>query len=109
MTQVKTQIEITPEIGMGATMPVGSDRYPYTIISVSENKKTIVAQRDNYTATKDSDYYSNQKYTYASNPNAELEIFTLRKNGAYVLDGENLHRGMRLWIGERRAYSDPSF
>lgn len=101
--------ETVPEIGMGATMPVGSDRYPYTIVSVSDNKKIIVVQADDYTATKDSDYYSNQKYTYASNPKAEMETFKLRKNGAYVREGESMDRGSRLWIGERRAYSDPSF
>lgn len=102
-------IVITPTVGMGATVPSGSDRYPYTIITVSADKKMVMAQQDNFTATSDSDYYSNQKYTYSHNPKAAVETFTLRKNGQYVKEGESLKNGTRLWIGERTAYQDPSF
>ena len=98
-----------PKVGMGATLVVGSDRYPYTIIIVSENKKTIWATPDGYKPTSRHDYYGTQDYIYTTVINATAEEFTLRKNGRWVKKGESLHTGLGLHIGERRAYQDPSF
>jgi hypothetical protein len=107
--EIKGEI-INIEVGMGATKSVGSDSYPYTIIKVTSNGNEIHAQRDNSTPTEDSEYYGTQSYTYIQDPNSEVEIFTLRKNGYFVKKGRPLnHYWDSLSLGIRRYYRDPSF
>lgn len=50
-----------------------------------------------------------QDYCYEQNPNAKRETYTLRKNGAWVKEGESMKNGSRLRIGERLEYFDFSF
>ena len=107
--EIKGKIVIV-KVGMGATKSVGSDSYPYTIIKVTSNGNEIHAQRDNSTPTEDSEYYGTQSYTYIQDPNSEVEIFTLRKNGYFVKKGRPLnHYWDSLSLGIRRYYRDPSF
>jgi hypothetical protein len=95
----------TPEVGLACTISVGSDSYPGTIIEVSPSKHQIKIQRDRCTATKDSDFYSNQNYVFQIDPNGEVILATRRKNGLYAVAGQRSF----IFIGERRAYMDPSF
>jgi hypothetical protein len=90
----------------GATLGVGSDCYPYTILTQTERK--ITAQRDNFRAAEGSDWYSNQKWDITPNPNATVETFTLRKNGKWSKVGDSMN-GCHLCPGHRRVYQDPSF
>lgn len=53
--------QVTPEVGMGATEVVGSDRYPYTIVKVV-NPKKIVVQRDDYRRTDNNGQSELQTY-----------------------------------------------
>lgn len=65
-----------PEVGMGATQLAYTDRYPFTIIRVSDSGKTFWAQEDNAQRT-DSNGMSDvgQVYTFTPNPNApEIEV-----------------------------------
>lgn len=98
-----------PEVGMGVTLMVGSDRYPYTIAKISKNGKTIWVTPDAYAPTEKHDYFGHQDYTYTTNTERPSQIFTLRKNGRWVEKGSNLHNGCGLHIGHREAYQDPSF
>ncbi len=95
--------------GMGATVRIGSDCYPYTIIEVSPDYKTVKIQRDNYKPAKDYDYYKNQVYDYIPNTEAPIEVWTIRNNGRYVKKGESKNSPFLLTIGNKIAYSDPSF
>lgn len=95
-----------PKVGDPATYGIGSDSYPYTIVSVSASGKTITARRDQSIAAEGHDYYGSQKYNYFANPNAQPEKFTLRKCGSFRPSGSSCGY---LSVGHRRHYSDPHF
>lgn len=95
-----------PEVGMGATLRVGSDAYPYTIVEVTG--KTLTAQRDNAKLVSGSRMSEDQEYEYEPNPNAKKNVFTLRKNGRWVEKGAGMNSAS-LFIGHRRQYMDPSY
>lgn len=107
-------IEILPEttsshivVGTAATMVVGSDRYPATIVDVQLNGRRIVIQEDGHRGTdKHEGPFGNQDYEYFTNPNGQKIVYTLRKNGEYKRMGSN-HGN--IFIGSRRYYYDPSF
>lgn len=99
--------EITPEVGMGVTKYVGSDRYPYTVVEVITPKK-IVVQADNYVRTDKNGQSESQEYTYTPNTDAERITITKRKNGRWVRQKESSN-SIGYGIGHRRAYQDPSY
>ena len=99
---------ITPEIGMGATMILWSDRIPFTIHKV-EGKK-LWASMDNAKMTEGNMQSEKQVYIYSNLNKDKPErwvLFTFRKDGRW-------HRGTTLQgsvlvIGNRERYDDPSF
>jgi len=96
---------IEPEVGMGATLSIGSDCYPATIIETNKTKTKIIIQQDLQEIDEGYDYYSNQVYKFIRNPDGEKRTFTLRKNGYWMeMNGRQI-----LSIGHKRAYQDPSF
>jgi hypothetical protein len=98
----------TPNVGDGATLQVGSDRYPYTVIAVLTPKK-IVLQEDNAIRTDDRGYYTeSQQYRFERNERGETIVATLRSNGKWVSKGGRL-TDPGFYLGERSAYRDPSF
>jgi hypothetical protein len=97
------------EKGMGATVGIGSDRYPYTVIEVSPNYKTIKIQKDSYKPADGYNYFGNQVYEFIPDPNGPIEVWTLRKHGRYVRKGNKQGNGFYLTIGNKQAYSDPGF
>lgn len=102
--------EVKMEVGMGATKNIGSDRYPYTVIGIENDGKTIIAQRDKATPTKDSDFYNTQQYTFDKDLTADIEVYTLRKNGKYIRKGKPMnHWWDGLKLGYRQMYQDPTF
>ena len=103
---------ITPEVGMGATMCVGSDRYPATIIEVEFNAdglvKTIAVQEDS--AKTIGGKWPNLDYEYHPNPKGNIVYYSMRKTGRFKQKGWPLRSpGGRIGIGHRRYYQDPSF
>jgi hypothetical protein len=102
-------VEVVPVVGMGATAGYGSDSYPYTIIAVSANGKTITVQADDHHPAPGCDHFTNQVYTYTPNPNGSTKVYTLRSNGRWVLKGDTMKGGQAIGIGARRYYQDPSF
>lgn len=97
-----------PEKGMGATILGWTDRRACTIVEVSKSGRSIKVQRDIATRTDDNGMSDSQSYSYEPDPEAPIQEFTLRKNGAYVEKGANM-RGYRLRLGERKEYYDFSF
>jgi hypothetical protein len=96
---------IKPEIGMGITISVGSDRYPGTIIDISASGKTITFQKDSYKRIDSNGMSEDQEYEYSPNPNGEIEQASLRKNGRFML----IHTKIPIYVGEREHYYDFSF
>jgi hypothetical protein len=95
-----------PEIGMGATILMYTDRHAATIVEVRHN---MVFVRQDRATLKGSTMSESQEYHYEPNPEAALRCFTLRRNGAWVEQGTEMKSGTRLAIGHREEYSDPSF
>lgn len=98
---------ITPEIGMGATICVGSDRYAGTIVNVNKTGKTIHFQYDDSYVVFGNIYSGDVRYTYTRNPHASIVVFTLRKNGRYKEKGASMNSGRSLIVGIRDEYCDP--
>jgi len=97
-----------PEVGMGATLLLYSDRDPYTIRKV-EGKK-LWASRDSYTRTDTNGMSESQEYDYSNdnqNDESYWTLFTLRKDGKWHR-GTTLD-GMVLRIGNREKYYDFTF
>lgn len=103
-----TKGQPTPEIGMGATMLYYSDRHACTIVRIV-NERRIGVQCDTATRIDNNGMSERQTYSYEPNKTARIEYFTLRKNGAWVRQGEDMSDGLRLRIGERNEYHDFSF
>lgn len=102
-----------PEVGMGATIVMWTDLYACTIVSVQSVRgrpgaKSIYIQRDIATRTDSNGMSKSQDYAYAPDPDAKVEVFTLRKTGRYVRRGERIN-GTHLVVGERDHFIDPSF
>ncbi len=99
-----------PEVGMPATLCIGSDRYPGTVIEVRSDGKKIVVQTDEFKAGPGHEYFGNQKWITVRNENGPTTKFSLRKNGRWLPEGDDLHsRGTYLSLGHASAYQDPSF
>jgi hypothetical protein len=96
-----------PEVGMGATLLLWSDRHAGTIVAV--NGKTLKWQRDRAIRTDDHGMSDAQGYRYEPNPQAEVETYTLRKNGRWVKAGTPMKGGLTLLVGARHEYYDFSF
>lgn len=105
MKRKSTTSETFPTVGMGVTISVGSDRYPGTIIQVTQNGRRIVFQRDSYKRTDDNGMSESQTYEFSTDLNGAIEIATLRKDGRYRITGGKTP----VHIGSRGAYYDFSF
>jgi hypothetical protein len=89
----------TPEIGMGATVYMWSDRFPATVTAISDSGKTITLTEDR--VTKWENYYGTE---FAPGTGS---TWTARKtkNGTW----KTLRAGEGVTLGRRSAYRDPSF
>src|SRR5271157_1703405 len=94
-----------PEVGMGATIIMYSDKHAATIIDVHPNGKRIVIQEDIATRTDINGMSDSQTYTYAPNSDGEKHVVSLRKDGTWRISRSKTQIG----IGYRREYYDYSF
>lgn len=95
----------TPVVGMGATILCWTDRHAATIVSVSPKRIGIV--QDEAIRTDKNGMSDSQTYDYKPG-NGPVSYYTLRKNGAWVREGESL-KGQRIAIGYRDEHYDYSF
>lgn len=96
---------MTPEIGMGATIVIGTDCIPATIIFVSLNKKKILLQEDKCCRLDSNGMDENQSYSYESDSNGKTYFAYLRKNNLYYLSRAK----QKIILNYRRRYYDYSF
>lgn len=101
--------EVTPIVGMGATILYWSDRKAGTIIEVSE--KHFVLQLDNAERSDKNGMSDSQQYTYTPDPNGAKYTFKRvargKLKGQWRVDG--LKSGNALLLGSREQYYDFSF
>jgi hypothetical protein len=105
--------QTTPEVGMGATITMHSDRHAATIVAIEvfksgPNKGTasrVTVQQDIAKRADKNGMSECQEYTYTPNPKAQVQEFTLRKSGSWQEVGGT----SGLIIGERDEYYDFSF
>lgn len=93
-----------PQVGDPATAGYGSDCYPYTVVCVnSAQQATKIGVCGNQT--------KNGEVVPVENPGQQepTRFYTLRKNGKWVLRGDNAETGQRLYLGFHKYYQDPSF
>ncbi len=96
-----------PQIGMGATIIMATDRYAATIVEVTHC--SVVIQQDYSERTDRNGMSESQDWAYSPNRKARRETYSLRRHGRYVARGERTNGGTHLVIGERDHYIDPSF
>jgi hypothetical protein len=97
---------LMPEVGMGATEILWSDRRAKTIVKVLTPNKIVV--REN--CTECIDYYKGEYKILDELSDMHEEIFTRRKSGSWVEMGQPDKFGsVYLILGYRRHYIDPSF
>jgi hypothetical protein len=98
-----------PEIGMGATILMWSDRRAATIIEVSKNGRIVTTREDEAIRTDGHGVSDAQSYRYEPNPLGHTQQFSLRKNGRWIAVGSTMADGGGVAFGFRRAYYDYSF
>lgn len=129
-----TDSEPTPEVGMGVTILMWTDRRAGTIQRIFEERGQMVLEvtPDKATLVGGSKQSEAQEYSYAPNPNAPKEYYKKDASGAwreyeYKVTNSNydaaadiVHNtyssrlsrksgGSSLQVGVREEYEDPSF
>lgn len=92
-----------PEVGMGATLLMWSDRHPYTIVGIERFKtgaragqvKAVLAQADTSQRVDSNGMSDAQTYVFLPNANAPVTRFVLRKSGRFEGAGGTLAVGYR--------------
>lgn len=98
-----------PQVGMGATECMYSDRHAYEIIEVKDERHIVVRQYD--TKRIDNNGMSeSQEYEYISNPNNPTRNLFLTKQGRWRERVGQRGLGRNGWvIGRATEYYDYSF
>lgn len=92
-----------PEVGMGATMLLWTDRHAYTITRVSESGKTFWMKRDIATLEPGtSPWQGNQDYHYTRCEDSGETMVKFGKKG-WKSGGD------KVLVGVRDEHYDPSF
>lgn len=97
--------KIEPQVGMGCTWSVGSDRFAGTIVRLV-GKGTVLVQEDR---AVNGATWPDQRWCFSPDPDGCVLTFVLRKNGRYVLKGEGMRSRRDLRVGYRSKYVDPHF
>lgn len=93
------------KIGVGATVSVGSDRIPCTVIKISKNKFKLVLQQDKYIRLDNNNMSDSQEYAYETDLNGTLYHAYKDKNENYYCKEFN----SIVILGLRRRFYDYSF
>ena len=96
------------KVGDGVTMHWHTDRYPGTVMSVTESGKTVTVQEDDaYLENQDGlGVQGNQCYNYQCNKEGMVYKFRLSKRGN---NNFRAHNGTVVLSQGRDAYFDPHF
>jgi hypothetical protein len=103
---VETEIKLT--VGMGGTVSIGSDRYPFTLVEIVD-EKTVIVQEDSHRRIDKNGLSEIQDWEITPCPDGTKTTLTLRKNGRWVRKGDPMNSSWYYSFGVRRAYQDPHF
>lgn len=95
--------QVTLQKGLGATLCVGSDRYAYTLVGWTANGEIVYVTADKATRIDKNGQSESQEYSHESQDVVPEKAVWSRQQKRYRLNG------MNLYLGVRRAYSDPGF
>ena len=97
---------LMPEVGMGATEILWSDRRAQTVVKVITPNKIVVRENE----VKCLDYYAGDYEILDDLSNMPELTFTRRKSGRWVEFGQpDKYGSVFLVLGHRAHYIDPSF
>lgn len=97
---------LMPEVGMGATEILWSDRRAKTVVEVINFNKIVVRENE----VECLDYYAGNYKILDELSKMPSEIFTRRKSGRWVEMGQpDKYGSVYLILGYRAHYIDPSF
>jgi len=94
---------LTPEVSMGVTEVLYSDRHPYTVVEVIKPWR-IRVQADKSTRIDHNGCSESQEYTYESDSSAPIIELRLNKYGRWKARGHS--QGPTYLIGKREEYYD---
>jgi len=97
---------VKPEVGMPCLTCYWTDRYPCTIVASSSNGKRLLVKENFYNVE---DHYGEEYTSKGVNYESETEIYTLRKNGRWVLEVSPMSTGRGLALNSSAMRIDPSF
>lgn len=112
---------VEPDVGMGATILMHSDRHACTIVEVTKNKKgeieRICLQRDKAIRTDSNGMSEAQEYKFDVDPLGSKTWFSKNRKGEWVAVyySETTRRwkktisGRGVFIGKREEYYDYTF
>lgn len=97
---------LMPEVGMGATEILWSDRRAKTVVEVLTPNKVVVRENE----TRCIDYYKGEYEVLDELNNMSPDVFTRRKSGRWCMQGQpDKYGSVYLVIGHRDHYIDPNF
>lgn len=99
---------ITPEVGMECTICFYSDSRPAKVSRIISPKRIEVKELS-YKCIKGSAQDGSAEYEYFDDPNGAERIFSLRKNGKWIIVGNSTKDGIKLSLGHAHYYYDPHF
>ena len=98
--------DVKPVVGMAATMQVGSDSYPATVIKVSPSGTQATLAMDEYRVVSgDGSFQKGHpviEYTPGDEKSSPTRTIRLTKRGW-------ASKGTPVYLGHREYYRDPSF
>lgn len=95
---------IVPCVGLPCTICYYSDRRAATVTRIISEKKIEVTHNE----VKCLDYYAGD-YEVLPDLRPRADIFTKRRNGQWVMEGQSVRDGVVLMLHYQRHYIDPSF
>ena len=104
------QKDIIPEVGMGVTEYVGSDRYTFTVVKVLTPNRVIVKE-DNVEIVSGNWYENNVIVRYSfGEDRPEITLYRTRDKRCWkrVGSGSDSYTP-QFYLGYRSYYQDPSF
>ena len=94
---------LKPEVGMGVTEVMFSDRHPYTVVAILSDKR-IEVKPDIATRIDKKGCCEDQEYAYETNNEAPAITLFLNKFGKWKRLGDS--NGSTYLIGRREEYYD---
>lgn len=95
---------LVPEVGLGCTVCYYSDRRAATVTKIISPCKIEVT----FNQTECIDYYAGD-YKILPKLEGNAKVFTKRRNGRWVADGQAYKDGVLLMLHYQSHYIDPSF